>query len=266
MNLDLTIKKTWLYKINPSLKLLVMVLLFIGVLFVHQLNMIVYGTLSALLLLILFSGHPPKRLALLSIPFIIVFVSTASSMILFGKGDTTWFKWGLIHITEESFYRGIHLGFRALVFATLGLTFSLTTRPVYLFYSLMQQVKLNPKYAYSFMAGFRLIPIMIEEFQTIRNAMVVRGVQQQKGIRSFYFKLKSYSIPLLSQSIRRAHRIAVAMEAKRFSEVKKRTFYYKIGFSGYDVVFIVSWVFLIGAAYYLSLNVPILPTGDVRYE
>ncbi|WLD93892.1 energy-coupling factor transporter transmembrane protein EcfT [Alkalihalobacillus sp. AL-G] len=265
MNLDFTHKKTWLYRINPSLKLFVMVLLFIGVLLVHQLNLILYITVAALLLLVLFSGHPPKRLALLSIPFIVVFVSTASSMILFGKGETTWFKWGLIHITEESFYRGIHIGFRALVYAALGLMFALTTRPVFLFYSLMQQMKLSPKYAYSFMAGFRLIPIMFEEFQTIRNAMIVRGVQQQKGIRSFYFKLKSYSIPLLSQSIRRAHRIAVSMEAKRFSEVKERTYYYKIGFSLFDVLFIVSLAALITASFMLAELAPIFPTWDVRH-
>lgn len=104
----------------------------------------------------------------------------------FGKGETTWWEWGLIHITEESFYRGLHLGFRALIFALLGLMFSLTTRPVFLFYSLMQQLKLKPKYAYSFMAGIRLIPIMIEEFQTIRQAMIVRGVEQRKGLANFF--------------------------------------------------------------------------------
>ena len=80
----------------------------------------------------------------------------------------------------------------------------------------MQQVKLKPKYAYSFMAALRLIPIMMEEFQTIRNAMKVRGFEREKGIRSVYFKMKAYSIPLLSGSIRRAHRIAVAMEANDF--------------------------------------------------
>ncbi|MGM7703408.1 energy-coupling factor transporter transmembrane component T family protein [Pseudalkalibacillus sp. Hm43] len=258
--------ETWLHKINPTLKLFFMVGMFLFVLFVHQLNWLIYLTSGAFLLFWFFSGHPKKRLALLMIPFILVFVSTATSMIFFGKGETTWFKFGLIHITEESFYRGIHLGFRALIFATLGLTFTLTTRPVNLFYSLMQQAKLKPKYAYSFMAGMRLIPIMIEEFFTIRNAMRVRGVQQQRGIRSFFFKLKSYSIPLLSQSIRRAHRIAVAMEAKRFSDATKRTFYYQIGYSKTDGLFILSFVALILLSYYSAELWPLFPVGDVRYE
>ncbi|WP_408009348.1 energy-coupling factor transporter transmembrane component T family protein [Pseudalkalibacillus sp. A8] len=265
MEMDLNFNETWLHKINPTLKLFTMMILFIFVLFVHQLNWLINLTIGALILLWFFSGHPKKRISLLLIPFLIIFISTSSSMILFGKGDTTWVKWGLVHITEESFYRGFHLGFRALIFATLGLTFALTTRPVNLFYSLMQQVKLNPKYAYSFMAGLRLIPIMVEEFLTIRNAMKVRGVQQQRGLRAFYFKIKSYSIPLLSQSIRRAHRIAVAMEAKRFTGVGGRTYYYKLGFSVNDGIFVAYLGVIILLGYYLSVVWPLFPVGDVRY-
>jgi energy-coupling factor transport system permease protein len=265
MTMDFDFKETWLHKINPTLKLFTMIVLFIFILFVHQLNWLINLTLGAFILFWLFSGHPKKRLSLLMIPFVIIFISTASSMILFGKGETTWLKWGLIHVTEESFYRGLHLGFRAMIFAVLGLTFALTTRPVNLFYSLMQQVKLNPKYAYSFMAGLRLIPIMIEEFLTIRNAMKVRGVEQQWGLQALYFKIKSYSIPLLSQSIRRAHRIAVAMEAKRFTGMRERTYYYKLGFSFSDGVFIMYLGALILGSYYLSTVWPFFPVGDVRY-
>lgn len=184
--MDFDIKETWLHKINPSLKLLFLIVLFISVLFIHNINFLINYTVSAFLLFAFFTGHPMKRILLLLIPFVLIFVSTATSMIFFGKGETTWWEWGLIHITEESFYRGLHLGFRALIFALLGLMFSLTTRPVFLFYSLMQQLKLKPKYAYSFMAGIRLIPIMIEEFQTIRQAMIVRGVEQRKGLANFF--------------------------------------------------------------------------------
>ncbi|REJ26786.1 MAG: energy-coupling factor transporter transmembrane protein EcfT [Bacillaceae bacterium] len=263
--MDFDIKETWLHKINPSLKLLFLIVLFISVLFIHNINFLINYTVAAFLLFAFFTGHPMKRILLLLIPFVLIFVSTATSMIFFGKGQTTWWEWGLIHITEESFYRGLHLGFRALIFALLGLMFSLTTRPVFLFYSLMQQLKLKPKYAYSFMAGIRLIPIMIEEFQTIRQAMIVRGVEQRKGLTNFFHKLKAYSIPLLSQSIRRAHRIAVAMEAKRFSNDTKRTFYYEIGFSKYDLCFVLYFIIAILLSYYAAKMLPFFPVTDVRY-
>ncbi len=60
---------------------------------------------------------------------------------------------------------------------------ALTTKPVYLFYSLMQQVNMKPKYVYSFMAAIRLIPLMIEEMKTLHHALKVRGVQKKWGER-----------------------------------------------------------------------------------
>ncbi len=265
MSIHIAHKDTWLHTINPSFKLLIMVGLFIFMLFIHYLNWLCYFSLTFLFLLAFFSGYSYRKVCLMVLPFFLVFVSTSSSMILFGKGETTWLKWGLIHITEESFYRGIHIGVRAFTFATLGLLFALTTRPVMLLYSLMQQMGLKPKYAYSFLAGLRLLPIMIEEFFTIRNAMKVRGVKEQRGIKSLHQKLKSYLIPLLAQSIRRAHRIAVAMETKGFHGNKKRTYFYKPSFSKYDGYFIGCILILMVASYYASIHLPLFPTGDVRY-
>lgn len=266
MQLDFSFRETWLHKINPSFKFILIVSLFIHILFIHNINIIINYAIGTAILYILFTGHPWKRLLIISIPFIIIFLTSSTSMIFFGKGEVTWFKWGLIHITEEGFFRGLHLGFRGLVFATLGIIFALTTRPVFLFYSLMQQLKLKPKYAYSFMAAVRLIPIMFEELQTIRYALKVRGVQNQKGILGFYHLLKSYSIPMLSQSIRRAHRIAIAMEAKRFSETTKRTYYYLVGFSKLDVYLLIYFVVVIGTSYYFANTYSYFPIQDVRYN
>lgn len=265
MQFDFSFKETWLHKTNPSFKFIVIVVLFVGILFVHNLNFMINYAIGLTVLYMLFTGHPYKRLMIISIPFIIIFISSSTSMIFFGKGDHTWFEWGLIHITEESFFRGLHIGFRGLVFAILGVVFSLTTRPVLLFYSLMQQLKLKPKYAYSFMAAIRLIPIMIEELQILRYAFKVRGVQDQKGIRGFYQKIKSYSIPLLSQSIRRAHRIAVAMEAKRFTNTTERTYFYKTGYSKYDLVFILSMCVIFFISYTFAIYFPYISIQDVRY-
>lgn len=255
-NLNASSTETWLHKVNPSLKLLVLLMLCVVALCIHDLNYIMNITIATFIIFLCCTGHPIKRLLLVSIPFCFIFISTSSTMILFGQGETIWFKWGLISITEESFIRGLLVGFRALLFAALGLTFSFTTRPVNLFYSLMQQVKLKPKYAYSFMAALRLIPIMIEEFHTIRNAMRVRGIERKKGIKNIYFKMRAYSVPLLSGSIRRAHRIAIAMEAKRFSDTGKRTYYYEFGFSRNDHGFILYVVILLMAGYLIAERFP----------
>ena len=40
-------------------------------------------------------------------------------MMLFGKGETIWWEW-LFRVSEESFYRGSHLGFKGIAFASEG--------------------------------------------------------------------------------------------------------------------------------------------------
>ena len=265
MQWSLEVKETWLHRVNPSFKLLGMLLLFFVVVFIHNINILLNMTIFMLLLYFVATGHVTKVKLLLLIPFVLIFLSAMAPMAMFGKGDTTWWKLGFIHVTEESFFRGVHLGLRATVFGILGLLFALTTKPVLLFYSLMQQCKLPPKYAYSFLAAVRLIPIMIEEFITLRKALIVRGVENKKGLKAMFSKFQFYSIPLLSQSIRRAHRIAVAMEAKRFSKQKNRTYYYNVTMTKNDLIYVSVFCILIGTSYFLSVNYPYFSVTDVRY-
>jgi energy-coupling factor transport system permease protein len=256
-------RKTWLHKANPTFKLALLTLSFIGLLFVHDPTFLLNVTVMLFLTLVAFSGHRLKRIIVISLPFLFVFISTSTSMMFFGKGSTVWFQWGLISITEESFYRGVHLGFRSLSFGLLGLMILFTTQPQALFYSLMQQCKLKPKFAYGFMAGARVLPLMVEEFQTIRNALYVRGVRAKHHPLAYIQQIKRYSIPLISGSIRRAHRMAAAMEAKGFHD-GKRTYYYIIKFTRFDIYLLVYIVIMCLTIYAVSQQFPYFPVQDVR--
>ncbi|UKS26337.1 energy-coupling factor transporter transmembrane protein EcfT [Paenibacillus sp. HWE-109] len=265
MQLTFAYRETWLHRVNPGVKLVLSILLFIVVVFTHNLNTMMYLTLGALLPLVLFSGHPVKRLLLYASPFLLIFVSSAMGMMMFGNGETLWFQWGFIRITEESFYRGIHLGFRGTQVAAVGLLFSLTTRPVALFYAMMQQWKVAPKYAYSFLAAMRMLPQMLEELQTLRHALKVRGRPKKRSpLTAWYATLRMYTIPLLAQSIRRAHRTAVAMEAKRFSTSKKRTYYYRVSYSLADFYYVIYWILIVVIAHWAGTVWPIVNAIDVR--
>lgn len=227
-----------MHSVNPTLKFVTLLGSFIGLLFISNLSLAIYYLVVLILLFCLFTNLSAKQWVLLLAFLFLLFISTATAMIFYGKGETTLFQWGLIHITKESYRHGLFLGFRALLFALLGLFFTLTTTPVSLFYSLMQQMKLKPKYAYSFMAGIRLIPIGIEEWRIIRKALYVRGVSGRSEIKRWYNRIKLSAVSLLVQSIRRAYRIAIAMEAKKFSDSRKRTYYYDIRFTTVDLIFL----------------------------
>ncbi|NGP88605.1 energy-coupling factor transporter transmembrane component T family protein [Fodinibius halophilus] len=257
---------SWLHRINPALKLVLLMGGIIAVLFIHNVNVMIPLVAALAGMLLIGSGQPIGRVLLFMLPFLFVFVSTGSSMILFGKGETLWWQWGPAVISRESFYRGVHIGLRALSFGLIGLLFALTTRPVLLFYSLMQQFRLPPRYAYGFMASLRLLPLILEEFKTLQKAYKVRGVDSVKGWKGWWQKLRLYAIPLLAQSIRRAQRIAVAMEARRFNKSIQRTYYYRPGFSSEDGLMVICWVGIFAGAWIVGVQWPLFEITDVRFN
>ncbi len=245
-------KKTWMYQVNPAVKFVLFFTLFMVVFFNQNYLFTMNIMIMSGILLYAFSGYRWKRLLLFSIPVVISIFSTAFTMILFGKGDTIWWQWGIIKISEESFYKGLLLGFKSASFGFLGLVFLLTTRPVMLFYALMQQLKLPAKFAYSFMAAIRLVPIIIDELQARSNAFKIRGVTFSRGIKGIFERLRLYMIPIFAQSIRRAQRLAIAMEAKEFQIGAERTYYYPTRYQPIDGVFAVLLISLSVGAYMLS--------------
>lgn len=250
MNLFTPKRETWLHRVNPALKLILFLFLLVTVLITRRIDFVCYQ-LFAYLLLLTASGHPRRRVLLLLSPFVLIFISSASTLILFGKGDSVWWQWGLIKISEESFYHGILIGFKTLCFGVLGLVFALSTKPVLFFYAMMQQLRLPAKYAYSFIASIRLLPMVWEDFHNRKNALQVRGYRYRKGLIGYYDRLRAYAVPLMAQSIRRASRVAVAMEAKRFQMGASRTYYYVTRYSRLDAVFITLMLGLFMACYLL---------------
>ncbi|GIO33800.1 cobalt ABC transporter permease [Paenibacillus albilobatus] len=260
-------RQTVLARANPAVKLAVFIVLFLVTVMTRDIDFAVYQAAAYTALLFMLGGYPARKTLLLVLPFGLLFVSSSATMILFGKGDTLWWQWGMLRVTAESFYRGLHLGFRSIAFAAEGLLFAGTTPSVKLFYALMQNFRLAPRFAYSFMASIRLLPMVWEEFLIRRQALQVRGVKVKgRGLRGVAEHVRLYAVPLLSQAIRRAHRVAVAMEAKRFNGEGGRTYYYPSNVSWADGAAILMLVFALCAAYAAAAVFPWFGIADVRYH
>ncbi|WP_313238151.1 energy-coupling factor transporter transmembrane component T family protein [Sporosarcina ureae] len=246
-------RETWLFRVNPALKFIV----FFAFLIITLVNQSVPFAISQAVLygivFYVFSGYSLKKLSILSIPLVISFLSTGLTMLLFGKGEAVLWQWGLFKISEESIQHALLLGSKSLSFGFVGFTFILTIQPVLFFYAMMQQFRLPSKYAYSFIAAFRLIPAVTEELQIRRNALKVRNIQFSKGIKGLYKRLQSYTVPLFAQSIRRAQRIAVAMEAKQYQMGAARTYYYPTRYNGIDLFFLLVMIGSLCSAFLLSV-------------
>lgn len=177
----------------------------------------------------------------------------------FSYGDVLFTFFG-IEITSGSILTGISLALRSLCFVSLSILFALTTDSTKFMLSLMQQCKLPPKITYGILAGYRFLPMFQEELQILRQAHRIRGMGRTKGIRGKLHQLRRYAIPLLANGIRKAERVAIAMESKGFTGDPDRTHYHEMKVTSRDWVFfvlIVGVFFLVIAfSYYLGyLNI-----------
>lgn len=247
-------RKTWLYQVNPAFKFLLLFALMLVLFFTRQFAFVLLITCCYGGLLLVAGGYRMGKLLLLLLPFFLSFVSSSLTLILFGRGETVIWQWGLVKISEESIVSGLTLGMKSLAIGTISLVLLLTTRPVLLFYDLMQQFRFPAKYAYSFLAALRMVPALFEELQTRSHALKARGAKFSRGGKGVYQRLKLYSVPLLAQGIRKAHRIATAMEAKQFRTDRKRTYYYITTYTRMDVYMALFYAVSLTVAILMSPN------------
>src|SRR5690625_1071350 len=106
--------ETFVDRSNPIIKIGLTAVLFITVVFVHNPNHLFHLSLILLIAMIVLSGVKLRYLAaLLAVMLLFGFISSLY-MIFYGEGTTILYSFGIIHITEESFVRGIHVMMRGL--------------------------------------------------------------------------------------------------------------------------------------------------------
>lgn len=227
----------FLARVNPSLKLLfhlgaMLLLTVVSDPLTSFLCLLIPAGLSCLFIRI-----PLKKLWIVTAPFYLLFLLSVWGLFAFGAGDTVWWTWGWFHFTKEGLYNGLTVGFRTLSYLFYGVIFVLTTDVTDFVYSLMQQLRFKPKWAYALLAGIRFLPQFWNEFEQIRAAHRVRGIHRSRGITGKIRAFMRYTIPLLAQGIRKADRVAVALEARGFDGTQNRTTYRHVTLSKTDVVY-----------------------------
>ena len=118
---------------------------------------------------------------------------------------------------------GLALGLRLLGIAFAGVLAIASTDPTDLADALQQQTRLSPRLAVGVLAAVRMLPIMAMEWQILRMARRARGVSAgwspvAAGRLGFGMLL-----PLLVGAVRRATRLATAMEARGLGSSPCRT-------------------------------------------
>lgn len=244
----------WLQERNPVVKLLVLFGVIAVMLFVNDPWTPLFMVGLAGLLLRLLGAVSFKTFLMYLAPFSLFALSFLWIHTFFPgeRGETVLFTLGPMTIARENVMTGLAFGMRAMVFASWSLLFIMTTEPSKLMLSLIQHLRLPARYGYGIMAAYRFLPILQEELRTIRAAHRIRGLGESGGIRGKWNEIKRYAIPLLAGAIRKADRVAIAMESKGFDDSRDRVFYREIRFTVHDVLYGLLMFALLAAVLYFK--------------
>ncbi len=151
----------------------------------------------------------------------------------------TW-TFGPLRASEAGLRFGIAIALRGLAIGMLSLTFVWTTDPTDLIVSLIRHARLPFRIGYPLLAGYRFLPFFADEYEQVRLARRVRGEARVRTPLAIVRRALGELVTLLADAVRRATRIAIAMDARAFAAARERTYYRNVSIDRADVLFAVA--------------------------
>ncbi|MGC8634737.1 MAG: energy-coupling factor transporter transmembrane component T family protein [Candidatus Limnocylindrales bacterium] len=155
-------------------------------------------------------------------------------------------RFGPLRITGPAVVAGVAIALRLVVIALVSLLVFATSDPTRLADSLVQQWHVPYRFAYGTLAALRIVPLLVADWAAIRAVRRLRGIEPH-GLRDRVAVLGSQLLVLLVTAIRRAERMALAMDARGFDTDRPRGVYRPIQAGLLDLVVLVAGLALAGA-------------------
>jgi energy-coupling factor transport system permease protein len=241
---------SYLQRRNPTIKLAAVVAAALPLTFVFDPVTPLVLFLVTLAAGRLLGGLPLKAQLRPLAVFVLAGIAILLANVFFNKQNATSavvFSLGPVDVTKAALWAAASLWFRLLCFALLSLVFVRTTEPQHLLLSLVHQLHLSDRVAYGVMVGYRMLPVFQADYVTIRAAQRLRGVREGRALLHPLSRLRRYALPLLTGAVRRAGRIATAMDARAFGALPRRTYREKMVVVGADWVFLALVIVLVAA-------------------
>jgi energy-coupling factor transport system permease protein len=134
-------------------------------------------------------------------------------------------RWGGLHVSAEGLRMGLTLTLRMVAIVLYSILFITTTDPTDFILALIQNAHFPYRLGYGILVAYRFMPLWRGELDTIRAAHRIRGVGERASLRGRWEQVRRYAVPLLAGAIRKAERVATAMDSKAFGALPQRTYY-----------------------------------------
>jgi energy-coupling factor transport system permease protein len=184
-------------------------------------------SIAAVIAIVLWSGLPLRRIPgrLAPLGFAIASLTVFSILLSSANGDATLAavaQIGPARITGPAISAGLSIGLRVVVIALTTLLVFGPSDPTRMADSLVQQWHLPDRFAYGTLAALRVAPFMAGDWAVIGAARRIRGLSP-RGPVGRVREAGDRLLVMLVATIRRAERLALAMDARGFDSGVRRT-------------------------------------------
>ncbi len=249
--------RSFVHNLDPRLKILFLIAYIVAIFLAKE--FLALGICAALLVFGVAFAHIPAGKVLRSVKgvlFLVLF--TAAINVLFYRGKTVYWEWGIFTVTFEGIMTSAFLVVRLFLLVICSSLLTYTTTPVALtdgLESLLTPLKWIRfpvhELALIMSIALRFIPILADETDRIMNAQKARGAELDSGgLAKRIRAVVPVLIPLLLSAFRRADELGDAMDARCYTDGKHRTKYKKLRFSWRDLI-----VFVLIAALVAGVSV-----------
>lgn len=240
-----------IHKLDPRAKLMGS-MFFIGIIFLAN-NWQTYGLLFLFTMFVIYLSKIKLSFFINGVkPLIWLILFTVILQVLFTGGETIYFSWGPITVSQEGVLNGVYIFCRFVLIIFMSTLLTLTTMPLSLTDAIefllrpLLAIKV-PVYEIALMLSIalRFVPTLMDETEKIMNAQRARGVDFGEG--NVFQQMKAIVpllIPLFVSSFNRAEELATAMEARGYQGGEGRSKYRLLKWETRDTVVIVAYAFL----------------------
>src|SRR5436190_8769343 len=193
---------------------------------------------AALLVAARFSGLPPRSLAARAVPLLV----GAASLGVFNA------------LLSHSAVAGAAIALRIIGISLAGMLAVATIDPTDLADALVEHAHAPSRFVVGALAAFRLFPLFSREWDTIGLARRARGIEADRALGRLA-AFPGRSLGLLIAAIRRATRLALAMDARGFASRSCRTLARPRAFARGDVAFVLVAVLVVTVATATSISI-----------
>ncbi len=189
--------------------------------------------LAALAAAIALSGLHPRTLAIRAVPLFLSAFGIGLFNTLFGTAGPAG---------------GLAIALRLVGISVAGVLAIATVDPTELADALVEHLHAPPRFVVGALAAFRLFPLFSREWDTLGLARRARGIEADRTIAQRLAAFPDRALGLLIAAIRRATRLALAMDARGFGSRECRTLARPRAFARGDVALVASAAAVVAVA------------------